>query len=254
MMRIGLSACFSHGDPRKELFNGKKVIFAERTLTRYIMRHKCLLYIIPAPEDETGTSIEELCKPLDGLILHGGADISPESYGETAIKPIWSGDRFRDIYDMELIRCFLKQKKPILGICRGMQIINVFFGGTMHQDIIHCGVSKRVHRDAAIYEANEHDAKILPETMLSTIYPGKESVRINSIHHQAVKTLGKDLAVTARSTDDDVIEGIYLKSDNTAFCLGVQWHPEFHSHTDERLLAPDPLMQAFLKACTTSCS
>ena len=90
--------------------------------------------MIPTIESSK-VSYEELIKPLDGIVLHGGVDIAPETYGEKVINPLWKGDRLRDLYELELISAGIKLNKPILGICRGMQMINIFFGGSLYQDI-----------------------------------------------------------------------------------------------------------------------
>lgn len=149
-------------------------------------------------------------KNPDGLILCGGDDISPEFYNEenTNCKKI---DFFRDKYEFELLEKFIFLKKPVLAICRGIQIVNVFFGGTLYQNI-----ENHKNNDGTDL-FHQVTAK---ERFLKNLYG--EDFLVNSCHHQAIKDLGKNLCVTAISPDN-VIEGIVHKS---LSIIGVQWHPE----------------------------
>ena len=146
--------------------------------------------------------LSDYAKHLDGLVLQGGADIAPESYGETALNPEWAGDRVRDVYEMELLHEFVEAGKPVLGICRGAQMINVAFGGTLYQDINSLVPDTFAHRNAGTYDKNYHGITIEPDSGLARLYPGKSGGEVNSIHHQSVKTLGRDLVVEAWSEAD----------------------------------------------------
>lgn len=197
-----------------------------------------------------GVSSSAFAKELDGLVLQGGADVSPKSYNELAIKLEWQGDFERDLYECELVKAFFKENKPILGICRGMQLLNVCFGGSLYQDINHFEPDAFNHRDAGVYERNKHQIEILSDSRLSKLYGGKEKVMVNSVHHQAVKDLANGFLVEAKSCNDGIIEAIHLKQENPddPYCYGVQWHPEFQLGSQHEFLDPDILLRDFLNA------
>ena len=113
--------------------------------------------------------------------------MSPESYGETPINPMWSGDKVRDRYEIELFHEFVTQGKPVFGICRGHQLINVALGGTLYQDIATQCANTANHRDPQKYDQHFHEVRILPQTWLARLYSDSNAKRINSIHHQAIK-------------------------------------------------------------------
>jgi putative glutamine amidotransferase len=172
--------------------------------------------------------------------------VAPESYGESPLRPEWSGDRVRDVYELELVRAFMARNKPVLGICRGMQLINVAFGGSLYQDIAHQTGSDITHQCRQRYEDNFHRVRILPGTGLARLYPQVDEATINTIHHQAVKVPGNNLVVEARSMDDDIVEAIRWTGES--YVMGVQWHPEFMSPDDPGLLDGGPLLGDFLAA------
>ena len=214
------------------------------------MAHNALAFMIPTL-DQSGTlqrgalSVHDYVRALDGLVLQGGADISPESYGEHALRPEWAGDRIRDLFEIELIWEFMIQGKPVLGICRGAQLINVACGGTLYQDITEQYPGAGQHRDDLLYDRFHHRIKILEDSHLGKLFPERGICRVNSIHHQAIKKLGNDLAIEASAYDDGVIEAIRWLGN--CYMFGCQWHPEFqHSFPD--LLDSGPIMQDFLAA------
>ena len=182
---------------------------------------------------------------LDGLVLHGGADLWPGSYGEVALQPQWNGDRARDEYEIALARAFVAAGKPVFGVCRGLQLVNVAFGGTLYQDIGTQCAGALDHRDAAVYDQNFHAVAIAPGTHLSQLLGGARSHKINSVHHQAVKDLAAGFVVEARCPQDGVIEAIRHTGD--AWVAAVQWHPEFHQGNDG-VLDDRPILQDFLQA------
>jgi putative glutamine amidotransferase len=156
---------------------------------------------------------------VDGLLLTGGDDIDPA---------LWDADRHdmtgppsprRDAVEPALLRCAVEQRKPVLGICRGMQLINVTFGGSLVQ---HLGdvIDQRPHRmDDSSY--GRHPVDTVPGTKVAAMCGARAIVHCH--HHQAVATVGSGLVVSARA-DDGVIESIEL--DSPVFCVGVQWHPD----------------------------
>jgi putative glutamine amidotransferase len=137
----------------------------------------------------------------------------------------------------------------VLGICRGLQLINVAFGGTLYQDIDTQRGPHRIHHNPEAYDQNFHRIAFVPGSVLAKLYPDAGGVRVNSIHHQAVKTLGKDLAAEALSVEDGIVEAIRWQG--PSFVLGVQWHPEFHDPANPDLLNGNALLLAFLEHAET---
>ena len=131
----------------------------------------------------------------------------------------------RDRYEIELFEAFVGKGKPVLGICRGCQLINVAFGGTLYQDIGTMVPDALNHRDIDKYEQHFHGVRFVPGARLAQLYPGRAGATINTIHHQAVKKLGRGLRVEATSVPDNIVEAIRWRG--PSYVLGVQWHPEF---------------------------
>jgi putative glutamine amidotransferase len=184
---------------------------------------------------------------LDGLVLQGGADVAPESYGEKPLTPEWSGDRIRDRYEIDLFNAFVAAGKPVIGICRGCQLINVALGGTLFQDIPTQITHAISHRDADLYERALHEVSLVQGSRLSKLYPNTQLAKINSIHHQAVKDLGRDLSVEAVGIPDGIVEAIRWRGPSYVF--GMQWHPEFLSlaELDKSQLDGAPILNEFLE-------
>lgn len=250
-LRIGLSARILHASPRDLGFSGKTLQYLEQSVAHWIMAHGALAYMIPAivsgGEIERGSvSARDYVATLDGLLLQGGSDVSPESYGQTALSPEWEGDLVRDRYEIELLREFVFQGKPVLGICRGAQLINVAFGGTLHQDIATQIPGAIRHRDQDAYDQFAHEIRIEPQSSLSRLYQGAHGPMVSSIHHQAIASLGSGLVVEARSMPDGVVEAI--RWTGSCYVVGVQWHPEFHDGAERELLDDTPLLMEFLSA------
>lgn len=253
-LRIGLSARLMHLPPLELGFRNKTLQYLEQSIAHWIMSHGALVLMLPAlgfdaEISRRRVSVRNYVHALDGLVLQGGADVSPTSYGQQPLRPEWSGDIVRDRYEIELLEGFLAQGKPILGICRGEQLINVAFGGTLLQDVVTQRPDAHRHVDADLYDRHQHDVRFEPGSRLAAIYPGLEGGRVNSIHHQAVDRLGGDLLIEARSLEDGVVEAIRARG--SAFVAGVQWHPEFHAATPG-LLSGEPLLQAFLAAAAAA--
>jgi putative glutamine amidotransferase len=235
-----------HPDPTRALFKGKRLLYMEESMFHWVMRHGGMAFMLPTTPP-AGVSVADLVGELDGVIMTGGVDMAPESYGETALKPEWSGDKLRDAYDLELVRTALAQDKPLLGICRGHQVLNVAMGGSLFQDISTQNPGARVHRDWEVYDHNKHPVRLESHTGMGRIYPGVKEGVINSVHHQGVKDLGQDLTVEAWSEGDGIVEAVRLRG-RQEYLLGVQWHPEFQDPSDQGLLSPAPIMAEFLEA------
>jgi len=242
MIKIGVSSCFFYPDPERSVFEHKTLLYLERDMARYLSRKKVMPILIPDLQQEL---FDEYLHEMDGFVLQGGADLAPDSYGEIPINPEkWEGDSYRDRYEKKIIEHAIQTHKPLLGICRGCQMINVYFGGTLFQDIQAQMPSALKHRDAGEYDKLSHKIMINPNGVLKKIYPQEPPVSVNTIHHQGIKTLGEGLTVEAMSFVDESFEAV---SANDGAILGVQWHPEFSHTLGDAVIAPSPLFDFFLR-------
>ncbi len=191
-------------------------------------------YIMPFSKD-----FGALLDVTDGLILSGGYDICPEFYGEKAHKRLGALCKERDKFELNLIKEAMKRKINIFGICRGLQLLNVYFGGTLYQDLKSFGFKKE-HSQKKESTKPTHSVNILENSFLSQFLPAK--IRVNSFHHQGIKKLGKDLKITALSKDD-IIEAIELER-GKSLVFGVQWHPEAMKNAHSKAI-----FKAFVKEC-----
>ena len=251
MLKIGISASFFHSDQPRTLFQGMTLQYIEQNVAHWLMQREALALMIPSPEGSTrrGTSqvsVADYARELEALVLMGGADVCPASYGEAPLAPQWHGDRIRDDYEIALLRAFVAQGKPVLGICRGVQVINVAMGGTLYQDIPTQRPDALRHRSQALYEKNCHATSIVAGSGLARLYPGRTLVKTNSVHHQAIKDLGRDLTVEAWSEPDRIVEAVRFRG--SSYLFGVQWHPEFHPPGDRAFVDDTPLLDDFLAA------
>ncbi len=162
---------------------------------------------------------------FDGLIISGGVDINPKLYGEKRDKSVKKIEPNRDELELRLLDIATKRDIPTLGICRGMQLINVYFKGTLYQDIY--SLNLRYPHKNSIFPIKR--VKVIKDTKLYRIL-NKSTIYVNSIHHQAVKRVGKNLRVNAYDKNG-LIEGI--ESIDSSFLLGVQWHPEYIFYKSE---------------------
>jgi putative glutamine amidotransferase len=244
--RVGVSACFFHADPQRAIFKGKTLLYAEESMLAWIMSGGALPVLLPRPSG--AVTLEEIVDSVDGLVLQGGSDMAPEHYGATPARPEWSGDAARDRYEMELVRAFLARRKPLLGVCRGAQVLNVTLGGSLFQDIETLHPGRRVHRDWNVYDQHAHEIAIAPGSSLARWYgAAARPALVNSVHHQGLDRLGEHLVVEARSVPDGVVEAV--RYDDGGFAYGVQWHPEFiFGAGGAGLLDPRPLLDAFITA------
>jgi putative glutamine amidotransferase len=254
-LKIGLSACFSHADPARSLFTNKTLQYVEQSITHWLMSAGAMV-VVPRPTGETArgdTKLSHYAEWLDGVVMHGGADVWPGSYGEVPLKDAWVGDRIRDLYDLALVEAFEEAGKPIFGVCRGLQLINVAFGGTLYQDIEAQHPNALRHRDPVTYDQNFHDIGIAPGSRLAKLYPGMERARVNSIHHQGVKDLAPGFEVEAWSIPDRVPEAIRRKEGRgRSYIAATQWHPEFHKYGSTETVDDTPILEDFLWACATA--
>ena len=182
------------------------------------------------------TYINEVCERFDGFLFCGGVDFDPKYYGEEAAPEIGEICAQRDEFEEKLFRIAYKTGKPIMGICRGMQGINVFLGGSLIQ---HMEGHMRKDKD----HITTHSVTVAEGSPLNSIISSKEFL-VNSYHHQAIKSLSNKLSADAYSTQDSFIEAIHDKKHN--FLYGFQWHPELLYDTDE---ISRKIFKSFIDAC-----
>lgn len=179
---------------------------------------------IPIPVIENSEEyMDEIIGHIDGLIFTGGPDIHPTKYNQSQKKGLGLVVPERDEFEIGLLKRALKKNKAILGICRGFQLINIYFGGSLHQDISSNKVLEIEHAAMSTPRYSHcHRVRIDEESMLFDVY-NSNNIMVNSLHHQAIDRLGEGLRETAWS-EDGLIEGIQHKK--FPFVMGVQWHPE----------------------------
>ena len=185
---------------------------------------------------------------IDGLLLTGGGDIHPDNFGEPYHPTLKYVDEARDALEIPLCQEAIEADLPVLGICRGIQVMSVAMEGSLYQDI-----HAEYRQDALIHtqvddEDSRHEIEII-DSRLSKIV-GKEIDEVNSSHHQAVKDKGEGFVVTAYSTEDGIIEAI--ENPSKRFVLGVQYHPERMTKTPEFREHRRKLFEAFITAASSS--
>jgi len=191
------------------------------------------------------TDPAEFAQAVDGLLLAGGGDLDPVYYGEEPRVENGRIDPIADAFELRLARIFLQESRPVFGICRGMQALNVAAGGDLHQDVRHDVRTSLQHFQKAPAWHGTHSVEVYGGSRLRTIVE-KAHLRVNTFHHQAVRRIGSGFVVSAVA-GDGVVEAI--ERPGAAFALGVQWHPErmfFRSEESRRLFA------AFVRACATN--
>jgi putative glutamine amidotransferase len=195
------------------------------------------------PPGLDANALDALCMRLDGLLLTGGADLDPALYGEQRMPESGDVEPERDELELAMTRTALARDLPILGICRGMQALNVACGGTLYQDIATQLPDTELH-DWHKLPRNHlaHNVTVEPGSRLSEIL-GAQELRVNSLHHQAVRRPGAGLRIVARAADG-VAEG--LEAPGRRFALAVQYHPEELVETDA---LSRRLFDAFTQAC-----
>jgi putative glutamine amidotransferase len=174
------------------------------------------------PVSQTRETFETIFHRLDGLLLTGGPDLNPRFYGEQPLRELGEVDEGLDRMEIEAARTAFQRDLPILGICRGIQVLNVSQGGTLYQDIPSQLKESIGHSQRADTSVLTHSIRLEKGTLLHGILKSKE-VWVNGKHHQAIKDLAPGLTVSARARDG-VIEAVEHPSKK--FILGVQWHPE----------------------------
>jgi len=176
--------------------------------------------IIPVAQD--AGSLETLLGSLQGLILSGGPDIHPRRYGEEPLAGLGEVDEALDRMELSIAGLAVERNLPVLGICRGIQVLNVALGGTLYQDIASQVPDSICHTPKVDKAVNTHTVRIDSGSRLRSIF-GKAKIWVNGKHHQAIKDLAPGLVIAARARDT-VIEAV--EHPEKRFVVGVQWHPE----------------------------
>ena len=181
---------------------------------------------------------------VDGYLFTGGHDVDPHMYGEEPLPVCGTCCHERDILEEKIYGIAKAEDKPVLGICRGIQLINVLQGGTLYQDLPRqfSGTKEIEHHMTAPYDRTVHEVSITEGTPLYTLLE-KKTLPVNSYHHQGVHTVGEGLEVMAVS-EDGLVEGVYVP--DKKFIWGIQWHPEFIYQKDD---TARKIFRAFVEAC-----
>lgn len=215
-------------------------------MANYLYCEDAIPILIP---DLKGSAFDDMLAQMDGFVFQGGADVCPKTYGEIYLnQERWPGDEERDRYELKIMDYAFKNRKPMLGICRGAQLLNVYFGGKLYQDIPTQHHYAIKHRDAIQYDKLHHPIEFIEGKLLAEIYQSETNLNVNSVHHQGIKVLGKDLAIEAVCPDDKMIEAFSYNNINENFVLGVQWHPEFSHTIKDHVISAEPLYNYFLSA------
>lgn len=244
MIKIGISSCLMYPDPTRLVFGPKTLNYLENDMANFVCQEGVLPVLVPTVEDPY---LYPILDQLDGFVFQGGTDLSPSSYGENPIIPgKWLGDPKRDAYEFKLMEYAFRHDKPILAICRGFQLLNVFLGGTLYQDIATQRADAILHRDAKAYDSLTHGISITPKSLFEELYGSGVDFLVNSVHHQGVKDLARDLGVLATCKEDGLIEAVSYTKSAPGRVLGVQWHPEFSYRKHNGTLEPSKIIELFL--------
>lgn len=219
----GQDACWLHGD-----------------YLRALDRAGGLPVMLPLLEGPT--ALAALCRRLDGVLLTGGPDPLPALYGEETMPFCGGICPARDEMELALTREALRQGLPLLGICRGIQVLNVALGGTLYQDVAAQTGTAVAHQMAKPYNRAAHGVAVAPDSPLFRLL-GQERLAVNSCHHQAVRRLAPELAAMAEA-DDGLVEAVWMPGQ--PFVWAVQWHPE--------RMGADAGSQTILRAFTAACA
>ena len=195
------------------------------------------------PNSTDLSCVEEIAAGLDGFLLSGGGDVDPALFGQRATAQLGAVTPRRDDFELALARYIMNETdKPVLGICRGIQVMNVAMGGTLHIDLPSDG---KLCHSLTMYPRNirTHDIMVTAGSMMEDIMEGREG-RVNSFHHQAIREVADCFVVTAVSSEDGVIEAVEQPGER--FVVGVQWHPEELTEFPEA----KNLFRSFVKAAS----
>jgi putative glutamine amidotransferase len=198
------------------------VNLSPRTYSLAVQRAGGVALILP-PDDSVAENPDELLDLLDGLILAGGADVDPSTYGAERHPATDPGSLERDEFELALARRAMERDIPFLGICRGMQVMNVARGGTLVQDVPEREGHDEHRRVRGTFDGADHDVRLRAGSLAARA-TGEEHHAAKSHHHQGVEGIGEGLEITGWAVVDGLPEA--LEDTGRRFALGVQWHPE----------------------------
>lgn len=228
MKIIGISGSIVK-EQNQEAFLGYERSYVNEDYIRAVIKNGAVPMIIPFNTyDEI---IKKQIESVDALILSGGHDVNPLNYSNQPREKLGQTFDKRDKFDFKLIEYALKNNIPILGICRGLQILNVYFGGSLHQDLSYDKKIYIKHDQQYNPKSTSHTVELIEETKIYDIF-NKDIIYVNSFHHQTIDRLADGLVASALSLDG-VIEAVEHKDYN--FVVGVQWHPEMLHETYESM-------------------
>lgn len=219
---IGISASMIY-EEKDELFLGDKYSCVAYSYIDAVYKSGGIPITLPILKDVS--AIREQAKLIDGLVLSGGRDVDPHFYGEEPLEKLEAIFPERDIHEMALIKAAIDLKKPIFAICRGMQILNVTYGGTLYQDISYAEGEHIKHYQIGSPYQTTHSIKIDKNSTLFRMADKSEVERVNSFHHQALKQVANGLKVVA-TAPDGIIEAVEAENEDGLFVIGVEFHPE----------------------------
>jgi putative glutamine amidotransferase len=235
---IGITAnIFPAADRR--FYKNKELLVCERSMAQRILHAGGTPLVLPVTDEEEAVSLYG--HMIDGLLLTGGTDVDPSTWGGESEQ--WPGQPERDRFELELIGIARERRRPVLGVCRGLQVLNVALGGTLILDIQSHDPSFKVHRSQELYCSLRHPITVLEGSWLSELFGGSLKVDVNSVHHQAIDQLGRGLEALAWS-EDGIIEAAHVPGD--LWTRGIQWHPEWDDASPNQTL-----FARFVEACAS---
>jgi putative glutamine amidotransferase len=230
-MRPVIGVCGAH-EPAKWSFWAQPATLVAETYLQSVRRVGGLPLVL-APEELEPEDVDALLARIDGLLLIGGADVDPSRYGHEPIPQTERTVPVRDGFEIALVRGAMERDMAVLGICRGLQILNVATGGTLHQHLMLAGYAEHRPHQGDLGHATRHHVTVEPDSLVGLALGGGRQ-EVNSHHHQGVDAVGAGGRVSARSEPDGVPEAVEWP--DRRFAVGVQWHPEVDDR--DRLFAP----------------
>lgn len=202
-------------------FKSQKKAYVNDDYAQAVIKGGGIPFIMPISQNEE--VIKAQLENVDALIVSGGSDVNPLLYGEDQLAKCGEIMPERDNFDMMMLKIAFQKKIPIFGICRGIQLINVFCGGTLYQDLSYSENTRLKHSQDSLPHISVHKVNIMKNTLLEK-FTGKDELLVNSFHHQSIKEIAEGFHISAISSDG-IIEGIE-KTDKDHLVIAVQWHPE----------------------------